>query len=334
MNYDIEKVIFNINNNYLTMNNQKFKILNILGKGSVGTVHLIEQNNKLYIIKISNKDCYENLIDEIKVISNIFKKHKLVHTSYPLYYGNIINMKTYGIIYPYLGFYNLKSIKKTSYKINNKQKILIIRQIIEQMKLLKNTIHSDINSSNIVINIKLDKIIATIIDFGLIKEETEEIFSVSYITSPESLLTLDNFKDCLSNDINYLKHDYFGLFSIIIDLFSNKSMWKNFSYYFINIINIPIKYFDSEKVVYYFVYCWYKFYYDSIDNLPNESFKKLITKIEKIIINIDKFVSFDIFFDNIILDGLHIKDFMKKLIHFNPNERPSLDDLLNHDFLN
>ncbi len=322
MNYEIKNVIFNINNNYLIMDNREFKILNLLGRGSYGKVHLIEENSKYYIIKISDDN-------EVKTIKNIFKKNKIINKSYPLYYGKINKINAVGIIYPYLGFYNLRSIKNTNYKINNKQKILIIRDIIEQMKTFNNIVHCDIKSENIVIDIKLDKIISTIVDFGLVKELNEPIFSSSYITSPESLLSCE-YKHLLIDNIDNSKHDYYGLFSIIIDLFSDRSMWENFAFYFIHIINIPKYNVDSSIN---FVYCWYKFYYNSIHELPNESFKKLITIIEKKIINKDNYVSYDIFIDNIGLDNDYIKDFLKKLIHFNPNERPSLDELLNHEFL-
>jgi serine/threonine protein kinase len=331
MNYEVSKVSFYISMDKLTMihNNKtyKYNILNMLGEGSAGCVYLLEYNNKYAVIKISNDHDYV-LIDEVRAITYQFKKNNIVHKYYPLYHGKIINLNAYGIIYPYLGFYNLKSINKLSYKIEYKQKILIIRQIIEQLKSLNNIIHCDIKSENIVIDIKNYGIIATIIDFGLIKEKINTLCSVSYITSPESLLTIKEYNDLVTDPIDVTKHDYYGLFSIVIDLFSKKSMWRNFVEYFVS-IGLTNDTFELS-----FVYCWYRFFYNSIDELPNETYKKLINKLETN--TIDKkldFVSFDVFVDSLNFENEHIKDFLKKLIHFNPDERPSLDDLLNHPFL-
>ena len=333
MNYEIRKVSFIIKDStWLIMNNIiHFKILNLLGKGSVGSVYLLVENKNYFIIKIANKDCNEYLLDEIQTIKKLFKKYEIINRSYPKFYGEIGN--NIGIIYPYFGFYNLKSIKSTNYNINNKHKIQIIRQIIEQMITFNNVIHCDINSSNIVIDIKFDRIISTIVDFGLMKENKENIISSCYITSPESLLTLDKYKSCISDYINIMKHDYYGLFSIIIDLFSRKTFWSNMIFYFTNIIGIDCNIFNSEDCKYIFVYCWYKFYYSSIDELPNNTFKKLISSIEENIINKDNFISFDIFIDNIEIENKYMRDFLKKLIHFNPDQRPSLDELLDHKFL-
>ena len=80
-----------------------------------------------------------------------------------------------------------------------------------------------------------NNIFATVIDFGLAREDTStsNVISTNYITSPESLLTISNFSECLINnqDLQLDKHDYFGLFSIILNLFINKSFWGLFSKY-------------------------------------------------------------------------------------------------------
>jgi serine/threonine protein kinase len=334
MNYEVYQVKFNIDihNLIMTYNNNTYKytILNLLGKGRTASVYLIESNNNFYIIKISDNNNNYLLKEEIQTLTRYFKKYNIKHNSYPKYHGEIVNLDGYGIIYPYLGFYNLKSIKKTSYIIEYKQKILIIRQLIEQLKIMNGCIHCDIKSENIVINIKLSGIIATIIDFGIMKDKTDNIFSVSYITSPESLLTLKELKYLVleTDNIDYTKHDYYGLFSVIIDLFLDKSIWRYFMKYF-DIIGL-----DGEKLEFYFVYCWYRFFYNNIDELPNETFKKLINTIEINYINKNlDFITFDVFIDILDFKDDNIKDFLRKLIHFNPNERASLDDLLNHSFL-
>ena len=126
MNYEVSKVTFYTSMEKLIMihNNEtyKYNILNILGEGSAGCVYLLEYNKKFVVIKISNEHDYI-LMDEVSIITSQFKKNNIVHKYYPLYHGKIINLNAYGIIYPYLGYYNLKSINKISYKIEYKQKI-------------------------------------------------------------------------------------------------------------------------------------------------------------------------------------------------------------------
>jgi serine/threonine protein kinase len=355
--YDVNAIInYNLN---LYHNNSKikFKIRNFLGKGTVGCVYLVELitknsllENQYYAIKISNKDCIKDLNSEVEMI-NIFKKeNNIEHRSFPICYGLINKTFSMGVLYNFLGYYNLEKLKLNNYYLSFNNSILIIKQIIEQLINFKNIIHCDLKSSNVVYNIVNQNIITTIIDFGLSKNQTNlsNIISTNYITSPESLLSLDIFNICVDyeDNIKYDKHDYYGLFSIILNLFLKETYWNILTNYSKNYLHLSSKIMMKQEYSIIIVYCWYRFFYQNIEDLPNNSFKKLIRLIEKRYGELeDKAIhNFSDFFDFQILNNLdnkkltpqkiiQLKDFLIKICHFDSNKRESLDKLLKHQFL-
>ncbi len=364
MNYKIKKVDFEISNftisstniigtNLIVMTEKayiKYKIINYIGKGTVGQVYLIESHNdaSVCVIKISNSHCIDDLIDEVQLTQTYFSKNNIIHPAYPKCCGFFKNMKAYGIIYPYFGFYNLEKLKYIDYKINFKNNKEIIKQIITQMSQFFNVIHCDLKPSNVVVEVVNNIIKATIIDFGLIKETTtpENLISTSYITSPESLLTLTNFSDCVDTTIpiHFDKHDYFGLFCIVINLFIKKTFWTLIIKYLTDInFNNDFLYKQSASVV--FVYMWFRFFYNEKSHIANKSLLNIINKIETMYPNISskKFLDYDDFFDNYVKSYIDLetidksklpdlKDFTKQIIKFDYSLRPSLEELQAHDF--
>ncbi len=364
MNYKIKKVDFEISNftvastniigtNLIVITDKsyiKYKIINYIGKGTVGQVYLLESyhDSSVCVIKISNSQCTDDLIDEVKLTQSYFSKNNIIHPSFPIYCGFFKNLKAFGIIYPYFGFYNLEKIKYIDYKIDFKNNKEIIKQIITQMSLFKNIIHCDLKPSNVVIEVVNNIIKATVIDFGLVKEitEPENLISTSYITSPESLLTLTNFSECTvtSDPVKFDKHDYFGLFCIVINLFIKKSFWTLIVNYLTD-INFNNDFLHKQSASTVFVYMWFKFSYKEKSHIANKSLLNVITKIETMYPNISekKFVNYDDFFDKYVnsfidsetIDKLKLsdlKDFTKQIIKFEYLLRPSLKDLLSHKF--
>ena len=236
-----------INSKLLIYNNKSqitFKIINFLGKGTVGQVYLLEQlsdSNKNFVIKISNSECQNDLKREVRKVIKYFTEGNIEHKAYPKYYGNFDNLNAYGVIYPYLGFYNLDKIKSINYDISWTYNLMIIKQLIQQVHSFKTIIHGDLKPPNVVINVT-DTIEATIVDFGLIKKKDDKygIISTNYVSSPESLLTLDEynkFKDKYES-IDYSKHDYFGLYCIIVNLFVKSSYWSVLSKYVTSVFKV------------------------------------------------------------------------------------------------
>lgn len=374
MNYEIIKISLDILNFTITSKNiidlilnitinnisdttiqhiVKFKITNYLGKGTVGQVYLIETISKdisfplkLYVLKISNDNCMDELLNEMSIIKKKFTEYNIINDSYPLACGNFLNIKAIGVIYNFLGYYNLEKIKKVDYMIEMPQNKNIIRQIILQMIQMRNNIHCDLKPSNIVIDVDnfKNKIKATIIDYGLMKGYNEmNIISTNYITSPESLLTLTNNP---LYGVDMSKHDYFGLFVIVINLFVKNIYWDIISDYMTKFHNISSRFIMKNEARNLFVYIWYKFSHNNMIDIPNNKLKKLILDIELKykILALKKFSTFDLFFYNHIVPNLNLyyidessidmlKSFLRVLSYFCPEDRPPLDKLLEHPFL-
>jgi serine/threonine protein kinase len=330
-----------------------FKIINFLGKGTVGQVYLLETINNScenLVVKISNSDCQDELKREVKRVIKYFTEGNIKHKAYPKYYGNFDNMNAYGVIYPYLGFYNLDKIKSIKYHISWTFNIMIIKQLIKQVNSFTNIIHGDLKPPNVVINVT-DTIEATIVDFGLIKKKDDKygIISTNYVSSPESLLSLDEYFNLKEREesIDYSKHDYFGLFCVIVNLFLKNSYWSILSKYITDTFKISNSKLLEHEAVLLFTYAWYRFFYENIEELPNQSLKNLINYIETKSVKssfINNFISWDVYFDKYIIDSIDrtsfnfnyielFRDFLVKMIHFDSSKRIDLKELLNHPFL-
>lgn len=362
MNYSIKKVVFRIKNDnstklipvmtkvkiYIDNKKLKCKIIRHLGYGTVGNVYLLENpfgDNNQYIIKISNSNSFDDLKNEIRLMKKNFQKHKIVHKLYPLYYGYIKSLKRLGVIYPYLGNSDLEQIKYSNHKIDFQNNVYIIKQIMKQLSSFNNVIHGDLKPANVVINTNNNEV--NIIDFGLLVpiDDCEDIISTCYVTSPESLLSLIEYNHCLTkNDkINFAKHDNYGLFSIVINLFTKKGMWDIISTYLVEYCKIDRNIFKKSNTGDIFVYCWYKFF----GNPENKVLDKLISSIETYYpeLKSKNFMTFEEFYIKYIVKNIDrdtidfinlglLNDFIKNLIMFDYNKRLSINELLNHKFIN
>jgi serine/threonine protein kinase len=343
----------NILYKYFIVNNTKFHITQYLGKGSVGQVYLIQHKSKKYVIKISNYNCYNELLSEADNTITLFNKYNIIHNYYPIYWGDIyyiqdeqfINSSLCGVIYPFLGFYNLENIKQIDFKLNWNSYTNIIKQLLNQLSNFNNIIHGDLKSSNVVFDIYDYNIIANIIDFGLIKDinnNNSNIISTNYVTSPESLFTTFKYSNCIVDTIDYSKHDYFGLYVIILDLFLNKLYWYILSSYLIESLEFNSLLIRSQRSTDIITYMYYKFF----NIIPNNSYSNLISSIEKEYnLSNKNFITFEQFFKKYIKPNLNFNifpfkkiplfyNFLISICHFNPSNRLSIKLLLQHPFIN
>jgi serine/threonine protein kinase len=327
-----------------------YKICSHLGQGTVGDVYLLDflgKNN--YVIKISKRKTKNDLISEINIFQNYLIKNENNQKIFPIFYGKFKDSNRIGIVYNYLGNYNLEKFKLNHYNLfsfNNN--IDMIKQIIEQLISFDDLIHCDLKASNIIIDIKDNRLISTITDLGLsnlvIPDKT--VLSTNYITSPESLLTVVEYRKCLvyNKDYNIKKHDHFGIFVFILNLFLIKNYWNILNNYLTTELKIDSEFLIKQESSVFYVYIWYKFN-NSYSN--NQSLQNVIYEIEKIhpqLLNMN-FINFDLYFKLYILPNLNLnlinKDktielysFLKLLIKFDPDDRPTLEELFNHKFLN
>jgi serine/threonine protein kinase len=322
--------------------NKKYKINILLGYGSTGKVYKIENDEGKYVIKISNNDINNLLTDEINKIIDYSNQFNIIIKSFPLYYGKIINSNITCILYPYFGYYNLETIKSINYNIKYKDNIDIIKQIITQLIGFKNIIHCDLKSANIVLSIE-EEIIATIVDCGLLKDNysLRDIISTNYITSPESILTIDPFYKLNNTILCFAKHDYFGLFSIIINLFINNNIWEIYVEYLVKDLEIKEKYIRDVNFTLIYCYMWYRLNFNDKNKIEDKSLYQLISIIESNYPTIvcKKFILFDDFFTKYIIPNINYKSISKEsieyikillydIIQFCPMNRPTLKEIL------
>lgn len=360
MNYDIIKSDFKIETydnsnydltncilvNYYDTNIEYYKMIEFIGSGVIGKIYLLENMNEQikdkYVIKISNDECDEDLIDEITTFKTYYKANNIIHKLYPKFYGSITNLDSFGIIYPYLGRYNLEKIKTKNIIFTYCDNLNIIIQLITQLKSLTNLIHCDLKSSNVVID---DNNNATIVDIGLLKpiNTQRNVFSTNMITSPESILTFKTFVDCVYDTVKLDKHDYFGLFTIVISLFIKVDYWHLISYYLIDELKFKNDFIISHESSLIYVYVWYKF---NNKKIKSTSLFNIIAKIEtqySSLLN-KKFINYNSFFEKYVVPAINpklispdkiilLESFTSLLIKFEPDDRPDYDTLLTHPFL-
>lgn len=321
---------FKLYDKYLYIDGDEYKIEKKLGAGSTGSVFLIVNvvdNIKTYVMKLSNRKCENDLCIELNNIVNNLEPTDI--KSYPLYYGFTEYRNHAIIIYPFLGEYNLDNYKLL-FNLTLEEKLNIIKNLCEQLNILilKNLIHGDFKPGNICIDThhKL-----SIIDFGLLVNlKTDDIYinSTMYSMSPEALLTHNKYKNLIVPDekIDFSKHDYFGMFSIILTLCSKQNAWHIFYKYFDSIHITKIK----NKT---FVYLWYKLNYKDKSELTNLTLLNLINYIEeKYKYNQKKFPDFEEFFDflssYLYFDNEIVKNLLKEFCVFEPNKRKTLNDII------
>jgi serine/threonine protein kinase len=353
MNYDIKNVIFKIKYDEITKKYsilkmyydkiiKVFKVISHLGDGTYGKVYLIQDiNTEVFALKVSTIDSEDTIIDEVHNIHNLFKNNNVNHPYYPICYGRINNDIGVCVVYQYFGFYNLENIKN----ITLNESIFIIKELLKQLNNInKSIIHGDLKSSNVVLHDKTKE--PMIIDFGLTKSinDKNEVISTYYISSPESLLTLSEFKKCIDKieELDISKHDYIGLFTIIISMYTVQHFWTIAYNYLVNHVKIKNEYLNKDKAIIVFVYMWYKFNYINPTQIINKSLYNLILKIEDLYPNIKNkhFINFLDFYNLYIVSNLKIDldkdllyDFLSKIIKFEPENRPSIDDLMKDHLL-
>ena len=125
-------------------------------------------------------------------------------------------------------------------------------------------------------------------------------------------------------------------------MYTVQHFWTIAYNYLVNHVKIKNEYLNKDKAIIIFVYMWYKFNYINPNQITNKSLYNLILKIEDLYPNIKNkhFINFLDFYNLYIVTNLKIDldkdllyDFLSKIIKFEPENRPSIDELLEHIFL-
>jgi serine/threonine protein kinase len=186
------------------------------------------------IIKIFN---YNNISDSLKYDIHSYGMNNIIQNN-----NDTNNFKNVSfIIMPYFGGYDMYQYQHLIDKnpINSKIKLYIKKLPILLNKIINNLLelnkyynHNDIKSDNIIINLEDNTV--KIIDYGLCSEINEIYISLGYRQiSPEYILKKFDNSYNISNQVSY-KIDNFGLFWLILDIFTNERLYNKY-------IKLPIK---------------------------------------------------------------------------------------------
>jgi serine/threonine protein kinase len=331
-----------------TFINQKF-----IGEGTYSKVFKIkkELTDEYFIIKLGIT--YPDVtLDEAKNIIKIFNYDGISNSlKYEINsYGmnditkntntdGIINYKDVSfIIMSYFSDYDMCEYQHFIDKspINSKIKLYIKKLPILLNKIINNLIelnkyfnHNDIKQDNIIIN--LDDNTVKIIDYGLCSKIDEVFTTLGYRQiSPEYILNKFDKSYIISNQQSY-KIDNFGLFWLILDIFTNERLFNKY-------IKLPLEDHSNES---------YKSTLNFYLNINNINKNTLSAKIKKELVDFthknirNEFIE-DVYYftnsyikDNLFYDKNEFYCFIKNmldLINFDPLQRMDLSDFIKNSF--
>jgi serine/threonine protein kinase len=285
------------------------------------------------IIKIFN---YDGISNSLKYDINSYGMNDIIKNTNT---DGTINYKNVSfIIMPYFSDYDMYQYQHFIDKnqINSKIKLYIKKLPILLNKIIGNLIelnkyfnHNDIKSDNIIIN--LDDNTVKIIDYGLCSKIDEVYTTLGYRQiSPEYILNKFDKSYIISNQQSY-KIDNFGLFWLILDVFTNEKLFNKY-------IKLPLKNHSDES---------FKSTLNFYLNINNINKNNLSAKIKKELVDFthknikNEFIEDTYNFtnsyikDNLFSDKNEFYCFIENmlcLIKFDPLQRMDLSDFIKNSF--
>ena len=285
----------------------KYKIIKELDSGSFGTVYRVKQisNNKIYALKESKYEQCQSFSREISALNKISIYKKKQDENYKSYTINMIeNFEEEDEIGQKLKYIVLEYMPNKSlfeYFYNNIPIFseicakYLFSKIVKGVQEIHNSglCHLDLKLNNILLDEKYNPIIC---DFGFCMDSSKPIkrFFYSPGYAPKEIYKRKAFDG--------IKADIFSLGVVLFYIVTNRSIFKNskmFSKYYNPNYD---KYIDEDK------------YYLLIKNKENDEFWKVVIGEE---LNL----------------SVEFKDLVINMIAYEPNERLSIEQIINHPWL-
>ncbi len=181
-----------------------YKLLTILGEGSIGTVYLCEdeKTKKRYALKTVREPVS---IEKFKRISAIKRFVNESNAISQIKHPNIVNFIELGyqdedkssdpyIVMEYFNGYSLRKFMSKHEALELKQKIKIIRQICEALAVVheKGIYHRDIKPDNILIN---DSLHVKVTDFGICHLPSSDLTKTSELMGSPKYMAPEYLQD-------------------------------------------------------------------------------------------------------------------------------------------
>lgn len=178
--------------------------------GIKSNIYLVKDDNKTYILK-EILDKYNNEFTICSIINSLNNK----------YMTKFIEKINNNIIYEY---FNGKTLEELRYNLNENDLLIIIRQIIDFLILLKNKgyCYYDLSLNNIMVD---DKLNIKIIDYGSLYKISSKVNNIvgSYGFVPPEYIK--------ENILNYESFNVFSLGLIIFTLLFKYELFNKTEYY-------------------------------------------------------------------------------------------------------
>lgn len=203
-------------NQLFNINGKTFELLKLLGKGSYGSVYLIELNNKKRAIKIATDQT-----DGVKYLREIDIMSRLSHPNLTALEGLIISTTppTLGLIMPVADDNLYELMKDKSVSVTKRLKVIF--DILSGIEFLhsSNYLHLDIKPLNVLIFKTQKEIMAKVTDFNLSLYMNPTTKNVIY---PSELVTLTHrpIENLKGSKVYSTKTDVWSLAMTMLEVLS------------------------------------------------------------------------------------------------------------------
>lgn len=208
--------------------------LKAIGEGSYAKVFKYKdtQYNRAFVVKRANKDLRPDELERFKLE---FESMKKLNSPYIVEVYSFDEEK-YEYIMEYMDETLEEYIEKNNTKLNIREKINIVRQILKAFKYIhsKDVLHRDVSTKNILVKKYDDVVVVKVCDFGLVKipgsDLTRKGTEIKGSLNDHKLLEIEGFENFK------IEHETYALTKLIYFIMTgrktiekyNKTKYKDF----------------------------------------------------------------------------------------------------------